>query len=147
MVRKYIQPGQEFRPLESYGAHVVLMNGTPNPMKVHLEVQIPHGAISIYGSLESGQDVQLSPHDTFQYEYGFYFPEQGDFPHYPAHVSNYEDIIAFGSPTVLKVREPAPDRPETQTNTWGHILKHGTRDEILAKLETSPLSSLPVDQL
>jgi hypothetical protein len=25
-VRKYIQPGTEFRPLESYGAHVVLMS-------------------------------------------------------------------------------------------------------------------------
>lgn len=25
-VRKYIQPDQEFRPLESYGAHVVLMS-------------------------------------------------------------------------------------------------------------------------
>ena len=25
-VRSYIQPGAEFRPLESYGAHVVLMS-------------------------------------------------------------------------------------------------------------------------
>lgn len=25
-VRKYIQPGAEFKPLESYGAHVVLMS-------------------------------------------------------------------------------------------------------------------------
>ncbi|KAF9139673.1 hypothetical protein BG015_001936 [Linnemannia schmuckeri] len=146
-VRKYIQPGQEFRPLESYGAHVVLMNGSPNPMKVHLEVQIPQGSISIYGSLESGHDIELRPHATFQYEYGFYFPEQGDFPHYPAHVSNYEDIIAFGSPAVLKVREPTPDRQETLTNTWGHILKNGNREDILAKLEVSPLSSLPIDQL
>ncbi|KAG0275558.1 hypothetical protein BGZ95_008650 [Linnemannia exigua] len=146
-VRKYIQPGQEFRPLKSYGAHVVLMNGTPNPMKVHLELQIPQGAISIYGSLESGHDIHMSPHATFQYEYGFYFPEQGDFPHYPAHVSNYQDIIAFGAPNVLKVREPAPDRQETLTTTWGYILKNGTRDDILAKLESSPFSSLPVDQL
>ncbi|KAF9140561.1 hypothetical protein BGX30_006303 [Mortierella sp. GBA39] len=146
-VRKYIQPGQEFRPLESYGAHVVLMNGTPNPMKVHLEVQIPQGSISIYGSLVSGHDIELRPHATFQYEYGFYFPEQGDFPHYPAHVSNYEDIIAFGSPAVLKVREPAPDRQETLMITWGHILKNGNREDILTKLEVSPLSSLPIDQL
>ncbi|KAG0290735.1 hypothetical protein BGZ96_005807 [Linnemannia gamsii] len=146
-VRKYIQPDQEFRPLESYGAHVVLMNGSPNPMKVHLEVQIPQGSISIYDSLESGQDIELRPHATFQYEYGFYFPEQGDFPHYPAHVSNYEDIIAYASPAVLKVREPAPDRLETLTNTWGYILKNGNREDILTKLEASPLSSLPIDQL
>ena len=125
----------------------MIIDGSPNPMKVHLEVQIPQGAISIYGSLESGHDIELGPHATFQYEYGFYFPEQGDFPHYPAHVSNYEDIIAFGSPAVLKVREPAPNRQETLTNTWGHILKNGNREDILTKLEASPLSSLPIDQL
>ncbi|KAF9174046.1 hypothetical protein BGX21_000836 [Mortierella sp. AD011] len=146
-VRQYIQPGTELRPLESYGAHVVLMNATPNPMMVHLEVQIPQGAISIYGSLESGQDIQLTPHGTFQYEYGFYFPEEGEFTHYPAHVSNYEDIIAFAAPAILKVCAPAPDRRETDTGTWNHILKRGTKDDILAKLQSSPLSSVPVDQL
>jgi hypothetical protein len=116
-------------------------------MKVHLEVQIPQGSISIYGSLESGQDIELGPHATFQYEYGFYFPEKGNFPHYPAHVSNYKNIIAFGSPAVLKVRDPTPDRQETFTNTWGYILKNGNREDILKKLEASPLSSLPIDQL
>ncbi|KAG0300551.1 hypothetical protein BGZ98_009091 [Dissophora globulifera] len=146
-VRQYIQSGAEFRPLDSYGAHVVLMNSTSNPMKVHLEVQIPQGSISIYGSLESGQDIQLEPHGTFQYEYGFYFPEQGDFPHYPAHVSNYEDIIAYAAPSVLKVRHPEPDRKETDKSIWSHVLKRGTRNDILAKLATSPMSSLPVPEL
>ncbi|KAF8982297.1 hypothetical protein BGZ46_001523 [Entomortierella lignicola] len=151
-VRHYIQPETELKPLESYGAHVVLMifNGvdaTPNPMMVHLEVQIPHGSISVNGSLESGQDIQLAPHGNFQYEYGFYFPEEGDFAHYPAHVSNYEDVIAFAAPAILKVRAPTPDRKETDTGTWNYILKHGTRENILAKLESSPLTSLPIDQL
>ncbi|KAF9436213.1 hypothetical protein BGZ76_004566 [Entomortierella beljakovae] len=146
-VRNYIPPGTELKPIESYGAHVVIMNATPNPMLVHLEVQIPQGSISIYGSFESGQDIQLSAHGTFQYEYGFYFPVEGDFPHYPAHVSNYEDIIAFAAPAILKVRAPAPDRKETDTGTWGYILKHGTKNDILAKLESSPLTSLPEDQL
>ncbi|KAF9363998.1 hypothetical protein BGX34_002803 [Mortierella sp. NVP85] len=146
-VRKYIQPGTEFRPLESYGAHVVLMNASPNPMKVHLELQIPQGSVSIYGSLEAGQDIQLNPHGTFRYEYGFYFPEAGDFSHYPAHVSNYTDIIAYAAPTVLKVREPQPDRRETDTGTWSYVLKRGSKDEILSKVASSPLSSLPVDQL
>lgn len=146
-VRKYIQPGAEFRPLESYGAHVVLMNATPNPMKVHLELQIPQGSVSIYGSLESGQDIQLSPHGTFQYEYGFYFPEAGDFAHYPAHVSNYTDIIAYAAPNVLKVRKPLPDYKATDVTTWSFILKSGSKDDILSKLASSPLSSLPVEQL
>ncbi|KAG0054186.1 hypothetical protein BGZ83_011796 [Gryganskiella cystojenkinii] len=148
-VRRYIAPGSEFRPLESYGAHVVLMNATPNPMKVHLEVQIPQGSISVNGSLKAGQDIQLSPHETFEYEYGFYFPEQGKFAHYPAHVSNYKDIIAFAEPAVLKVSVPQPAdlQKTTDTTTWSHILKRGSQDEILVKLGTSPISSLPVELL
>ncbi|KAG0252299.1 hypothetical protein BG011_007080 [Mortierella polycephala] len=144
-VRRYINPTSEFRPIESYGAHVVLMNATPNPMKVHLEVQIPQGSISIYGGLEAGQDIRLDPHGTFQYEYGFYFPDEGEFPHYPAHVSNYEDIIAYAAPSVLRVRTPLPDYKEIDMSNWGYILKHGTKDDILAKLGSSPFSSLPVD--
>lgn len=116
-------------------------------MKLHLELQLPQGSVSTYGSLKPGQDIQLSPHGTFQYEYGFYFPEVGDFPHYPAHVSSYTNIIAYAAPTVLKVREPKPDRKETDTGTWSYILKRGSKDEILTKLKSSPLSSLPTEQL
>ncbi|GJJ69412.1 hypothetical protein EMPS_01758 [Entomortierella parvispora] len=146
-VRRYISAKSEFRPLESYGAHVVVMNASPNPMRVHLEVQIPHGSISVNGSLKSGQDVQLGPHKTFEYEYGFYFPEQGEFAHYPAHVSNDKDIIAFAAPSVLKVCAPQLDQKSTDTTSWTHILKRGSEDEILTKLSASPVSSLLVDLL
>ncbi|KAF9960854.1 hypothetical protein BGZ72_005690 [Mortierella alpina] len=147
-IRKYIQPGADFRPLKSYGAHVVLMNATPNPMRVHLEVQIPQGAISIYDGLEARQDIQLQSHGTFQYEYGFYFPEQGDFPHYPAHVSNYEDIVAYAPASVLKVRAPEPDHKDLDSaNSWSNVVKHGSKSDILSKLESSPLSSVPEDLL
>ncbi|KAF9321791.1 hypothetical protein BG003_011515 [Podila horticola] len=139
-VRRYIQPTAEFRPLESYGAHVVLMNASSNPLKVHLELQIPHGSISIYGSLDSSQDIHLSPHGSFQYEYGFYFPEQGDFPHYPAHVSSYEDIIAFAPPAALHVRDPEPNRHETDTTSWTYVLKSGTKEDILHKLATGSMT-------
>lgn len=139
-VRRYIQPTAEFKPLESYGAHVVLMNSSSNPLRVHLDLQIPHGSISIYGSLDSSQDIHLSPHGSFQYEYGFYFPEQGDFPHYPAHVSSYEDIIAFAPPAVLRVRDPEPNRRETDTSSWTYVLKSGTKDDILHKLATGSMT-------
>ncbi|KAG0353115.1 hypothetical protein BG005_007528 [Podila minutissima] len=139
-VRRYIQPTAEFRPLESYGAHVVLMNASSNPLKVHLELQIPHGSISIYGSFDSGQDIHLLPHGSFQYEYGFYFPEQGHFPHYPPHVSSYEDIIAFAPPAALRVRDPEPNRRETDTTSWTYVLKSGTKEDILHKLATGSLT-------
>ncbi|KAF9371491.1 hypothetical protein CPC16_003032, partial [Podila verticillata] len=148
-VRSYIRPGAEFRPLESYGAHVVLINATPNAMKLHLAVQLPQGAMPL-GILECGQDVQLTGHGTFQYEYGFYFPAEGDFDHYPAHISDSEDIIAFATPTVLKVRvqEPSLTMETVDTTTWSHVITRGSNDEVLAKLGTeNSLEALPVETL
>ncbi|KAF9179892.1 hypothetical protein BGZ50_006593 [Haplosporangium sp. Z 11] len=140
-VRKYIRPGAEFRPLESYGAHVVLMNATPNPMEIHVEVQLPQGAISINSPLESEQDISISAHGTFQYEYFFYFPEEGNFPHYPVHVSDFKDIIAFAEPTVLMVRRPEPGRAEdaVDTTSWKYVLTHGSQSQVLAKMRNDSL--------
>ncbi|KAF9547416.1 hypothetical protein EC957_008425 [Mortierella hygrophila] len=149
-VRSYIQPGAEFRPLESYGAHVVLMNVTPNPMKLHLEVQLPEGAIPIYGDIEAGQDIMLEAHESFQYKYKFYFPKEGDYPHYPAHVSDYDDIVAFAQPSVLKVRAYQPGsavRDTLDKTTWSYVLTHGTQEDVLAKLAKDPLDGMQVEIL
>ncbi|KAG0308260.1 hypothetical protein BGZ97_000117 [Linnemannia gamsii] len=149
-VRAYIQPGAEFRPLESYGTHVVLMNATPNPMRLHVEVQLPEGAMPIYGDIEAGQDIMLAAHGNFQYEYKFYFPKEGDYPHYPAHVSDYDDIIAFAQPSVLKVRSSQPGSAVRDTfdkTTWNYVLTHGTQDDVLAKLAKDPLDGMRVEIL
>ncbi|KAF9215836.1 hypothetical protein BGZ59_000136 [Podila verticillata] len=146
-VRSYIKPGAELRPLETYGAHVVLMNATPNPMKLYLEVQLPQGSISVYDSVEAGQDVTLAAHGTFQYEYKFYFPEQGDFPHYPAHVSNYETVIAYATPTVLNVRNAQSGQVTADTTSWKHVITNGSKDDILTKLASGSLKSMPVELL
>ncbi|OAQ32376.1 hypothetical protein K457DRAFT_135295 [Linnemannia elongata AG-77] len=149
-VRSYIQPGAEFRPLESYGAHVVLMNATPNPMKLHLEVQLPEGAMPIYDNIESGQDIMLAAHGNFQYEYKFYFPKEGDYPHYPAHVSDYDDIVAFAQPSVLKVRTRQPGsalRDTLDKTTWSYVLTHGAQEDVLAKLAKDPLDGMRVEIL
>lgn len=120
-------------------------------MKLHLEVQLPHGAMPIAPQLESGQDIQLKGHGTFQYEYCFYFPTEGDFEHYPAHLSDDEEIIAFATPSVIKVR--AEQRGSTtvseavDTTTWNYVITQGSNDEVLAKLGTDPLDGLPVEIL
>ncbi|KAF9927501.1 hypothetical protein FBU30_003218 [Linnemannia zychae] len=148
-VRTYISPNAEFRPLESYGAHVVLMNATPNPLKLHLETQLPEGAVPIYDTIESGQDIMLSAHGNFQYEYKFYFPKEGDYPHYPAHVSDYEDIIAYAKPSILKVRTRQSEvvQETVDKTTWSYVLNHGTKEDILAKLAKDPLDGMHVEIL
>jgi len=117
-------------------------------MKLHLEVQLPHGAMPI-ALLESSQDIELTGHDTFQYEYLFYFPADGDFKHYPVHVSDDEDIIAFAAPSVLKVRthESSTITEVVDTTTWNYVVTRGSDDEVLSKLGADPLDGLPVEIL
>ncbi|KAF9956207.1 hypothetical protein BGZ72_002927 [Mortierella alpina] len=148
-VRKYIRPDAVLRPMRSYGTHVVLMNATPNPMKLHVEIQLPQGSISINSPLEVGQDIELEAHGTFQYEYHFYFPEAGDFLHYPVHVSDYEDIVAFAEPSALKLRDPEPGHAEDEVNTttWRHVLRYGDQNAVLGKLKTDPLDGMDVELL
>ena len=116
-------------------------------MKLYLEVQIPQGSISVYNSVEAGQDVTLAAHGTFQYEYRFYFPEQGDFAHYPAHVSNYETVIAYAAPTVLNVRNAQSGLVTADTTSWKHVITNGSKDDILAKLASGSLKGMPVELL
>ncbi|KAF9986003.1 hypothetical protein BGZ75_002301 [Mortierella antarctica] len=148
-VRKYIRPGAVLRPMISYGAHIVLMNATSNPMKLHVEIQLPQGSISIRSPLEVGQDITLEAHGTFQYEYHFYFPEAGDFLHYPVHVSDYEDIVAFAEPSALKLRDPERGHAEDEidTTTWKHVLRYGDESATLSKLKTDPLEGIDVELL
>ncbi|KAF9971904.1 hypothetical protein BGZ73_005036, partial [Actinomortierella ambigua] len=152
-VRQYLSLKSDLRPLKSYGAHVILMNATPNPANVFLDIQLPQGAISIYDTFKAGHDVVLAPHATFQYEYGFYFPEAGDFPHYPAHVSDYEQIVAYAEPVVLHVRAPEVDRASEDEDkmSWPYLLQWGTKDDIIRKLEQSTLTEgsggVPMDAL
>ncbi|KAF9566459.1 hypothetical protein EC968_003732 [Mortierella alpina] len=148
-VRKYLPPGAILRPMISYGAHIVLMNATSNPMKLHVEIQLPQGSISINSPLEVGQDIVLEAHGTFQYEYHFYFPEAGDFLHYPVHVSDYEDIVAFAEPSTLKLRAPEPGNNEdgVDTTTWKHVLRSGDQNALLSKLTTDPLDGIDVELL
>lgn len=126
------------------------LDATPNPMKLHVEVQLPEGAMPIYGNIEAGQDIMLAAHGNFQYEYKFYFPKEGDYPHYPAHVSDYDDIIAFAQPSVLKVRTRQPGsavRDTLDKTTWSYVLTHGTQEDVLAKLAKDPLDGMRVEIL
>ncbi|KAG0299629.1 hypothetical protein BGZ99_004085, partial [Dissophora globulifera] len=118
-------------------------------MKLHLELQLPQGTLPLYKPFESVQDIQLNAHGTFQYEYVFYFPEDGDYPHYPAHVSDYDDIVAYAPPSVLKVRalEPGHLQSTVDTTTWNYVLSRGSHDDVLKKLDNDPLEGLQVELL
>ncbi|KAF9581605.1 hypothetical protein BGW38_001324, partial [Lunasporangiospora selenospora] len=151
-VRRYLKPGTKLRPLESYGVHTVVMNSTPYPKRLQLECQLPTGAIAIYGELVPEHDINLGAHGKFEYEYQFYFPAEGDYSHYPAHVSDYDNIVAYSGPTALHVRTIEPEGQVSdqadEAATWNYVFSHGSQERVLEKLSKSvSLESIPVEIL
>lgn len=112
-----------------YGSQVVLTNPTSTPMSVELLMQIPSGSMTSSGSRETRTVLMsLEAFSTATFEYAFYFPEAGNFEHYPAHVSAKDRVIAVADPVAFKV----VDRPaEVDKTSWEFVSQNGTNDDVI----------------
>lgn len=112
-----------------YGSQVVLTNPTSTPMSVELLMQIASGSMTSSGSRETRTVLMsLEAFSTATFEYAFYFPEAGDFEHYPAHVSAKDRVIAVADPVTFKV----VDRPaEVDKTSWEFVSQNGTNDDVI----------------
>jgi len=112
-----------------YGSQVVLTNPTSTPMNVELLMQIPSGSMTSSGSRETRTVLMnLEAFSTATFEYAFYFPEAGNFEHYPAHVSAKERVIAVADPVTFKV----VDQPaEVDKTSWEFVSQNGTNDDVI----------------
>lgn len=127
----------EFLTKVAYGAQVVVTNPTSSPQKVEVLLQIPVGAIPLQRTRKTNSlNVTLAPYRTQSLEYYFYFPEAGDFEHYPIHVSKNEDLLAFAEADKFHV----VDKPtKIDTTSWAYVSQNGTNEDVLAFLETANL--------
>jgi hypothetical protein len=117
----------------AYGCQVVLTNPSSAQRKLDLLLQIPRGAVPVQnGFFTRGASVQLEPFATAAFEYAFYFPGAGDFPHYPAHVAKDGALVAFASPAVLHV---VATPTTVDTASWEHVSQDGSTEALLAYLD------------
>jgi len=128
-----------------YGSQVVLTNPTSTPMSVELLMQIPSGSMTSSGSRETRTVLMsLEAFSTATFEYAFYFPEAGDFEHYPAHVSAKERVIAVADPVTFKV----VDRPaEVDETSWEFVSQNGTNDDVIDYLNRENVLRLKLDAI
>ncbi len=128
-----------------YGSQVVLTNPTSTPMNVELLMQIPSGSMTSSGSRETRTVLMsLEAFSTATFEYAFYFPEAGDFEHYPAHVSAKERVIAVADPVAFKV----VDRPaEVDRTSWEFVSQNGTNDDVIDYLNRENVLRLKLDAI
>jgi len=101
---------QRFVCGKTYGCRVVITNVSSVTYQVSLLCQIPTGAIPVNGGFRTKNldDRQIESYATSSLEYYFYFPQIGEFTHYPAHVSRNGSIIGYSlSKTAVCVMDAA----------------------------------------
>ncbi|MGD0090065.1 MAG: hypothetical protein ABSE73_09105, partial [Planctomycetota bacterium] len=140
---KYVT--DEFLVAVVYGCQIVLTNPTSSPQKLDLLLQIPRGALPVLnGFYTKGHYLQLQPYSTATFDYNFYFPEPGEFPHYPVQVAKNGKLIASAPPATLKA---VSKLTKVDTESWEYLSQHGTGDQVVAYLKANNIHRLNLDRI
>ncbi|MCO6456975.1 MAG: hypothetical protein J5I93_16875 [Pirellulaceae bacterium] len=132
-VDKYVT--DEFLVHTVYGCQIVVTNPTSARQKLDLLLQIPVGALPVLnGRATNSVHVDLQPFNTQTLEYHFYFPQDGEFPHYPVHVSKNEQLLAHAAPVVLKVVE---ELSRIDRESWEYVSQNGTGEDVINYLKVN----------
>ncbi|KAK5583421.1 hypothetical protein RB653_005014 [Dictyostelium firmibasis] len=120
----------QFLVSKVYCAMVVIANLSSKQKKLDVLLEIPKGSIAVGPSpfVTRSKSVNLSAYSTTRLQYHFYFPESGRFPHFPAHVSEKQNIIASVVPFTFNVVL----KPSIVNHlSWEYIANQGTVESIL----------------
>ncbi|MEE2640436.1 MAG: hypothetical protein VX768_07395 [Planctomycetota bacterium] len=135
----------EFIKRTAYGCQVVVTNPTSAKQKIDLLLQIPRGAMPLKKTRQTRSvHLELEPYRTSSTEYYFYFPESGEFEHYPVHVARKEEVIAFAEPMKFRV----VDQPSKVDKTsWAYISQYGSGQDVLDYLKENNLQQTETSRI
>ena len=140
---KYVT--EEFLVHVVYGCQVVMTNPTSSPQKLDLLLQIPRGAMpATNGFYTKGQYMLLQPYSTATFEYYFYFPQPGDFTHYPVHVARNGKMIASAPAVTLNAVNKLT---KIDTESWDYISQNGTDEQVVAFLNANNINRINLDRI
>lgn len=135
----------EFLTHVGYGCQVVVTNPTSSALRIDLLMQIPEGALPINGSKEtSSKPIDLQPYSTASVEFSFYFPASGDYSHYPVHVSQAEELIAFANPFRFQVVD---ELSQIDKSSWAYVAQFGTDEMVLDYLRSHNVEATRLDMI
>lgn len=128
---------EEFLTGVLYGGQVVATNPTSSTRDLEVLLQVPRGSLPANGSKYTDTShVRLEPFSTRKLEYYFYFPavsgEGKSFPHYPVHVSQGGEVIAWAEPFEFTVVDQLSTVDKA---SWDYLSQFGTEEEVIAFLE------------
>ena len=135
----------EFLIQTVYGAQVVVTNPTSSRQRLDVLLQVPAGAVPVLGDRSlTSRHIGLEPFETLKLEYHFYFPDPGDYAHFPVHVARQEDLVAYADPIRFRVvREPS----EIDRDNWDYLSQNGTSEQVVQFLEKHNVEALDLERI
>ena len=142
-VDKYVS--EEFLIHTVYGCQIVVTNPTSSRQKLEVLLQIPAGAMPVQnGQTTRSVSIQLEPFHTQTVDYLFYFPQAGEYRHYPVHVSKNEQLLAFSKPHVFKVvKEPT----QIDRESWEFVSQNGSNEEVVTFLKNHNVQQINLEKI
>jgi len=128
-----------------YGTQILLTNPTSAQQKLEVMVQIPRGAVPVKKGFQTrGMPFVLTPFGTQSFEYFFYFPESGEFAHFPVNVARDGKLVARAEPITFKVVDQPTDVDET---SWAWISQNAETEALFDYLEDANLNRIDLERI
>jgi hypothetical protein len=141
----HIYVKDEFIAGTPYGCQIVVTNPTGTKRSLDVLIQIPAGAVPLADSRTTRMiPLDVPPFQTKIVQYSFYFPLNGDFPHYPVQIALDERIVAFAEPMQFTVLD---EPTKFDTKSWSFVSQRGTDADIINFLQEQPLEKVDLDDV
>ncbi len=143
-IRKFIT-NNELLVDKVYGCHFVITNPTSKHYKINILTQIPQGAIAV-NNWHRTKTIhrELQPYQTITFEYLFYFPETGEFTHFPVHISNNDNLLGYADSATLKVVKKLSEIDKT---SWEYISQNGSNEDVIKYLNQNNLNRINLNKI
>ncbi|MED6334886.1 MAG: hypothetical protein VYE81_05750 [Planctomycetota bacterium] len=129
----------------AYGCRIVITNPTEIAHQFEVLYQIPEGALPLLaGRATSGVPLEVGAYGTATLEYAFYFPQPGEFLHYPAHVAEGGDLVAFAESRTLTVNA---ERAAVDEASWEYVSQQASAEAVLTYLDGVNLQALDLQRI
>merc|ERR1719445_25217 len=120
----------EFQSSKVYGCRAVVTNVSSVAQSCELLVQIPQGAVPVYGGFRTKNFREIVPaFETCIKTYYFYFPEPGTFNVFPVHVNKNGNTIGYSREA--KILTVSVGGVALEKNSWEYIAQQATNAEVL----------------
>lgn len=139
---------KDFKTNKVYGSRLVVTNVSSVDQRVEILCQVPQGSIPCgQGCFQTKSWSQVvEPYGTYRREFFFYWPEPGQFNHFPVHVNKNGETIGYAKEDPVMNVEAGLLEPDT--SSWRYIANLAEEEKVIEFLaESSEAQSVDLSKI